>query len=132
MSAISRRVSFGMNGSADRSKYGNKKTLRHGITFHSKKEADRYDQLLLLERHGSVRKIRLQVRYDFRINGVLIAWYLADFVYEERKVVKPSDGRPAQEVWSEVVEDVKGFPAKTWPMKKKLMRALYGIDVRIA
>jgi hypothetical protein len=54
VSAVVRRVSFGMKPLAGRSKFGNKLTLRHGIKFHSKKEADRYDQLLLLEKNGEV------------------------------------------------------------------------------
>lgn len=121
MSAVIRKVSFGMKGSPDRSKYGNKKTVRYGMEFDSKKEADRYDVLLLLQRAGDVRNIRHHVRYDFRVNGILIAWYEADFVYEECR----------KGVWSEIVEDVKGFPAKTWPMKKKLLKAIHGIDVRV-
>lgn len=121
MSAIARRVVLMGNPVADRSKYGNKKTTRHGITFASKKEAEQYDKLLFLEKHGRVRNIRLQVRYDFRVNGILIAYYLADFVYEELG----KDG------WVEVVHDTKGFPAKTWPMKKKLLKAIHGIDVRV-
>lgn len=127
---VARRVTFGMKGGPDGSKYGNKITERHGIKFHSKKEADRYDQLLLLEKHGRVRNIRRQVRYDFRINGVLIGWYVADYVYEELPVLKLPQGE-LHGAWREVVEDVKGFPSKTWPMKKKLMKALYGIDVRV-
>jgi hypothetical protein len=52
---------------------------------------------------------------------VLIAWYLTDFVYEER----------TKTVWAEVVEDVKGYPGPTWPMKRKLMKAIHNITVRV-
>lgn len=130
---MSRTISFGMRGSPDRSKYGNKKTVRHGMEFDSKKEADRYDVLLLLQRAGDVRNIRHHVRYDFRVNGILIAWYEADFVYEERARFPMNGGAAAtvDGVWCEIVEDVKGFPAKTWPMKKKLLKAIHGIDVRV-
>jgi hypothetical protein len=121
LSADPRRISFGMKPPAGRSKFGNTLTLRHGIKFHSKKEANRYDQLLLLEKNGEVRNIRRQVRYDFRINGVLIGWYVTDFVYEER----------TKAVWGEVVEDVKGYPGPTWPMKRKLMKAIHNITVRV-
>lgn len=103
-----------------RLKFGNKKTIRNGLIFDSKREAARYDQLLLLERAGRIRNLRRQVKYELRVNGVLIATYRADFVYEELE----------RDAWTEVVEDSKGYPNDRWPMKKKLMRACHGIVVR--
>lgn len=101
-------------------KYRNKKSEADGFTFASKKERDRYLALKLLERNGEVRHIRLQHPYRLVVAGILICKYQADFVYEERR----------GDVWSEVTEDVKGFRTPTYKLKKKLMKALTGIEIR--
>ncbi|HXG59179.1 MAG TPA: DUF1064 domain-containing protein [Thermoanaerobaculia bacterium] len=93
-------------------KYGNQKT-RSG--FDSKREERRYGELLLEEKAGLITKLRRQVEFPLVVNRVLIARYVADFVYER-------DGR-------EVVEDAKGVRTRDFVMKKKLMRAIYEIDV---
>lgn len=98
------------------------KTTRNGIKFDSKKEADRYTELLILDRAGRIRNLRLQVLYRLEVNGVLIAKYTADFVYEE------DQGRGE---WLEITEDVKGYPNERWPMKRKLFRALFGREIRV-
>lgn len=93
-------------------KFGNVKT--NG--FDSKKEARRYEELKLLEKAGQIADLQTQVKFDLDVNGIRIATYKADFVYRE-------GGK-------RVVEDVKGYPNDRWPMKKKLMRAIHGIEVR--
>lgn len=103
-----------------RGKFGNIKTTRNGHVYHSKREADRHDQLLLLERAGRIRGLRRQVKYRLEVNGTLIATYAADYVYDELQ----------SGAWVPVVEDVKGFPNDRWPMKKKLMKACHGITIR--
>ena len=117
--APSRIVRF--NAVAKPSKFGNKKTIQNGQVFDSRREASRYASLLLLERNGEVRNLRRQVPYDLRVNGVLITKYYADFVYELR----------TRGEWSEVVEDVKGYPNDRWPMKKKLMLAIFNVRVLV-
>lgn len=103
-----------------KSKYHNKPTMRGDIKFASKAEAQRYDQLCLLEKNGELRKLRLQVPFRLVVNGHLICRYIADFVYEELR----------KGVWSEVVEDRKGYATAAYRLKKKLMAACHGIDVR--
>jgi hypothetical protein len=97
-----------------------------GIRFDSKKEAGRYRQLLLLEGHGDVRGIRLQVPYELRVAGKLICKYKADFEFEERQ----ASG------WVKITEDVKGqkdsAAYRVFRLKAKLMEALFGIVVREA
>lgn len=44
-------------------KYHNRKTVRHGITFDSKHEADRYDALRLLLKAGEIHDLKLQQTY---------------------------------------------------------------------
>ena len=47
-----------------RSKYGARKTIVDGITFDSKKEANRYRELKLLEDAGEIEKLKMQVAFE--------------------------------------------------------------------
>lgn len=98
------------------SKYGNKKTTIGGKIFDSKKEALRYVQLKEMENKGEIKDLQLQVKYCFVYNGVKIASYVADFAYLKK------DGQS-------VVEDVKGFKTNIYRLKKKMMRAFFGISI---
>ena len=103
------------------SKYKNVKTEVDGIVFHSKAEARRYQELRLLEKAGQVRNITRQVRYPFRLNGILITTYVSDFNYEELSAI---------DEWVPVVEDCKGYRTPMFIIKAKLMVALCGIVIR--
>ena len=46
-----------------RNKYGARKTVIDGITFDSKREAIRYQELKLLERAGEIKDLELQPKY---------------------------------------------------------------------
>jgi hypothetical protein len=107
------------------SKYKSKKTVVNGQTFDSKKEANRYQELLLLEKAGAIQDLRRQVKFvlihsqrDEKTGKVIEreCSYRADFVYTE-------DGET-------VVEDVKGFRTKEYIIKRKLMLYKYGIRIR--
>lgn len=109
------------------SKYRNKSCSILGpdgvtpITFHSIKEARRYQQLALLVSAGRVRNLKLQVKYHMDVNDVHVCDYIADFKYEEL----------INGVWVWVVEDTKGYNTKEFVIKRKLMLACHGISVRI-
>lgn len=103
------------------SKYGAIKTEVDGLVFASKAEARRYGELRLLERAGKIAGLELQPRYRLVVNGVLIGTYVGDFRYEE-DTAEPFD--------PEVVEDVKGVKTPVYRLKKKLMKAIYGIEIR--
>ncbi|MBN1114444.1 MAG: DUF1064 domain-containing protein, partial [Oligoflexia bacterium] len=49
---------------ARKNKYKNVKTTVDGITFDSKKEADRYSELKLLERAGKIKDLILQPKFE--------------------------------------------------------------------
>ncbi len=98
------------------SKYRNVKTQVDGITFHSKKEARRYQDLRLLERAGEIKDLELQPKFLLQVNGMKIATYIADFTYHDKT--------------GEVVEDVKGVRTAAYSMKAKLMKAIHGITVK--
>lgn len=99
-----------------------------GIEFHSKKEGARYLQLKTLERVGEIEGLETQKRFKLVMEGKLggyveLGTYVSDFYYREAK---------GSREW--VVEDVKGRksggPYEMFKLKKRLMLALYGVEVR--
>lgn len=122
-------------------KYNNKKSTLDGITFDSRKEANRYRELKLLEKAGKISHLRLQVKFQLippqyettaerytkgpkkgqYKRGKLLereCAYIADFVYYDFL---------ANEL---VVEDTKGMRTKDYIIKRKLMLHKYGIKIR--
>lgn len=120
-----------------KTKYYNKKTCVNGIEFDSRKEARRYQELLLLQRGGVIQNLKMQVKYNlipaqyetyerYGKNGQRLkdgqrllekeCSYIADFVYTE-------NGK-------EIVEDTKGIKTKDYIIKRKLMLWIHGIRVR--
>lgn len=97
------------------SKYGAKRTEVDGVVFASRGEARRYRDLTLAQAAGAIAGLELQVRYPLVVNGVKIADYVCDFRYTE-------GGR-------QVVEDFKGVRTPAYRLKKKLVKALYDIDI---
>lgn len=115
-------------------KYGNKKTTVDGITFDSKKEAQRYHELKLREKAGEIRSLQLQFQYPLMVPSVIgnggpyervcLGKYIADFRYEE--FLRPGRSKECRTV----VEDVKGFKTPLYRWKKKHFEAQYGIKIR--
>lgn len=103
-------------------KYHARKTTVDGITFDSRKEADRYLVLKGMEDDGAIEDLRRQVRYElvpaFDVDGrhYRPVYYVADFVYVE-------DGKA-------VVEDVKGMRTDVYRLKSKLFARRYGMNVK--
>ena len=104
-----------------KNKYGNRKTVVDGVTFASKKEALRYSELRLLEKAGKIRYLRLQPHFDFVHNGVKICRYVADFEYMDVELNR------------QITEDVKVKATATlvFNIKRKMMLAFYGIEVKL-
>lgn len=98
-------------------KYNNIKTVVDGITFDSKKEAQRYQVLKMLERAGAITDLKCQVAFELipKQQGERAVKYIADFVYKENGKV--------------VVEDVKGKRTQVYILKRKLMLWVHGIRV---
>lgn len=109
------------------------RTMPNGTeyTFDSRKEAARYDELVLLSKAGAIRDLRLQPQFTLKESYITAngdrsraVTYRADFSYEERG----KDG-----TWHLAVEDVKGPSTKkdkTYRMKVKLMQEMKHITVR--
>lgn len=98
-------------------KYNNKITTIDNIKFRSKKEAKRYIELKQLEKTKQIKDLKLQVKYEFKIERVKICSYVADFTYFTNDNIF-------------IVEDTKGFKTYIYKIKKKLMLALYGIEIK--
>lgn len=124
------------------SKYHNEPTTVNGIKFDSKKEARRYEELMVMLHAGEIRNLRLQAQYTLqesfitpegtRIRAIK---YVADFAYEKRGVMRrggPCDPVGVEQYWHPVVEDVKSRATKTpqYEMKKKMMYEKFRIEIR--
>jgi len=118
-------------------KYRNIPTEVAGIMFDSRKEARRYSVLLLLERGHKISNLQRQVSYElipaiYRDEVVHLktkdktvqkcvqkaVHYIADFVYTDN------------ETGETVVEDTKGVRTKEYKLKKKMMLAFKGINIK--
>lgn len=97
-------------------KYKAQRTEVDGVVFASKAEARRYGELKLLYDQGEIQRLTLQPRFPLEVNGVKIGTYVADFAY-----VHPEAGY--------IVEDVKGVKTPVYKVKRKLVRALHGIEI---
>lgn len=106
-----------------KSKYNAKRTVVDNVPFPSRREAERYQQLRLMESQGVIYALlvgamgRERCEFKFDLNGVRLCSYVADFIY--RRVC---DG-------VQVVEDCKGFRNRMYRLKKKMMRAFYGVEI---
>lgn len=106
-------------------KYGNEPTADGSD---SKAESRRLSELRLMNEAGQIMGLSRQVEFvllpkQVRECGELIErklTYIADFAYHELT----KDG------WRYVVEDTKGFRTQGFVMKKKLMLAIHGIEIR--
>jgi len=102
-----------------RNKYGNKKAVVGGIKYDSKKESKNGAALKERLRKGEIRDLEFQKTIRLEVNGYLVCKYIADAVYYENDVY--------------VIEDTKSaFTAKlpVYRIKKKLVKAIYGIDIK--
>ena len=97
-------------------KYSAIKTEVDGIVFHSKREATRYQDLRVMQQAGLISGLALQPKYPLEVNGVKIGNYIGDFLYTENG--------------QRVVEDTKGVKTPVYKLKRRLMLALYGIEIR--
>jgi hypothetical protein len=91
----------------------------------SLKERARHWELAQLEAAGQIRNLELVPRYDLVVNGQHIGRYRGDFRYCEQ--ARWDDGALH---WVSVTEDVKGLRTRDYLLRKRLMRAIHGIDIR--
>lgn len=100
-----------------KSKYRNVKTSVDSFVFDSKKEAAYYEQLKMRNKAGEVDSITLQPKFPIVINDKKICSVILDFSYRNTLT-----GRVH-------FIDTKGFQTAVSKLKKKLVEALYQIEV---
>jgi hypothetical protein len=99
-----------------KSKYRAKRVEFDGIKFHSQKECSRYKVLKMLQERGEIRELKLQVKFELKVNEFVIEKYVADFTYYDKQ-------------GNYVVEDTKGFKTADYKRKKKWMKNVLGIEI---
>lgn len=120
-----------------KTKYHNKKVKIGDMVFDSRKEARRYNELVLLQRAGEISDLKRQVEIELIPNQYIIeerysksgkrlkdkmillerkVCYVADFVYKDK------DGM-------EIVEDTKGIKTPDYILKRKMLLFLKGIRI---
>jgi hypothetical protein len=102
------------------SKYANRRTSVGQLSFMSAREARRWQELQIRERAGEISNLQRQVRFDLHAHSVSaskekVCLYVADFVYLRHG--------------QRIVEDCKGFRTPIYKIKRKWMRAEYGISI---
>lgn len=107
---------FGVGGKKQ-SKYRAVRTTIDGVTFASKREAKRFCELKAMQQAGEISDLELQPVFPIKVNGVLACKYVADFRYRKHAQT------------TIVVEDVKGMKTPVYRLKKKLVEAIYGIEI---
>ena len=123
-----------MDNFSKHNKYRAKKVVFDGITFDSKKEGLYYLKLKDMERCGEISDLRLQVPFE-----LLPAIYKDEVVHLktkdklERKCVQRAVNYVADFVYTkdgaEHIIDTKGLRLPDYLLKKKMMRALLGLEI---
>ena len=116
-------------------KYKNQKVTYMGIVFDSQLEANRYSELVLMQRAGEITELRRQVSYELIPSqrepstvgprgGVKLGKfieqavnYIADFVYTDKQ-------------GNTIVEDTKGVKTADYIIKRKLMLWVHKIRIK--
>jgi hypothetical protein len=116
------------------SKYHSKKVIINGVRFDSRREARRWNELLLLERAGKITDLKRQVEFELIPaqrepdtigvrggvkKGKVIEQkcsYVADFTYMENGKL--------------VVEDTKGVRTRDYILKRKMLLYFHGIRIK--
>jgi hypothetical protein len=101
-------------------KFGAKKTMFEGIVFDSRREAEVYRDLKLLDRAGRISGFERQRKFNLIVNGVIVGTYKADFAFIDHD----QDGRFR-------VVDVKGVVTREFKRTQKIIKAAYNIEVEI-
>ena len=103
-----------------KAKYGNKPVVIDGRRYASELEATHCLKLIEREEKGEIGGLELQRRFKILgNNGEVICVYVADAAFWDHKEDRFR------------VLDFKGFETEVFKLKRKMMRALKGIDVEV-
>lgn len=87
-----------------------------GRTFDSKGECARAETLWAEQQAGRISNLRFQTSFPIAVNGQKVCTYRADFTY--------LDGNG-----DAVVEDFKGVRTDVYKLKRRLLKAAWGIEI---
>jgi len=120
VSTISAAEARELLGKQKRSKYRNKPVVIDGRRYASEREAAYCENLILLEKAGKIGGLEFQKRFPLLgPKGAVICTYVADACFWDHE----------QDRFR--VIDVKGYETKEFKLKRKMMRALKGIEVEV-
>jgi len=105
-----------------RNKYGAKKTVVGDIKFDSKKEANRWIELQLLERAGEISGLQRQVKIE------LMGQHGPLLTRTGRKMLFSVDSA-STEKGAVIHEDVKGYATRDYEVRVAVARAM-GLEVK--
>lgn len=102
-------------------KYHSRKVVVNGITFPSRLEGERYQQLLLLQKAGEISHLQLQPEFQIYKGWIdpetgekhKSRFYIGDFMYIDMR----------SHVW--VVEDTKGVETDVFRLKWEYVQSEY-------
>ncbi len=101
------------------SKYHARKVEADGLTFDSQAEHRRYCELKLLLAAGEIRDLQVHQKMTLMVQGVNCGYYESDFSYQAAPF----------RLGERITEDVKGVRTPVYRLKRKLVKALYNIDI---
>jgi hypothetical protein len=103
-------------------KYGAKKTMVGDIKFDSRREANRWMELQLLERAGEISDLRRQVKVE------LMGQHRPLFTRTGRKMKMTFDFAYMED-GVQIYDDAKGLPTRDYEVRVAVARAM-GLEVR--
>ena len=119
-------------------KYGNQNTTVDGIRFDSQREAQRYQELVLLLRAGKISDLRRQVKFVLIPTQYEVYARYSDKtgkrLKDGKKVIEKETSYKADFVYRNadgdlVVEDAKGVRTADYIIKRKLMLERHNIRI---
>lgn len=102
---------------AKKTKFKNIRVENDDGKFDSKWEAERYQQLQLMEKAGEIRELRAQVAFPLMAGAEMIGSYVADAVYFDVRRNR------------KIVEDAKGCKTPLYRWKARHFKAQYGFAI---
>ncbi len=109
-----------VNLAPKKSKYGNKPVVVDGRRYASELEAAHCLKLIAREEKGEIGGLELQRRFKILgNNGEVICVYVADAAFWDHKEDRFR------------VLDFKGMETEVFKLKRKMMRALNGIEIEV-
>jgi hypothetical protein len=100
-----------------KAKFKNIRTEQDGVTHDSGWEAERFQQLKLMEKAGEIRDLRHHVGFPLLVGDELVGSYEADAVYFDQRLNR------------KIVEDAKGCRTPLYRWKARHFKAQYGFSI---